>query len=76
MRELLPGLFLRPDIDFHKGLHEDLFCFVVEIAAGEERARFFQDFLKTSGILEQLEQLGIAEGDTVRMYGLAFDYYK
>lgn len=37
---------------------------------------FFQNFLKTSGILEDLEQAGIKEGDTVRMYGLAFDYYK
>ncbi|MCI9254365.1 MAG: DUF1967 domain-containing protein, partial [Lachnospiraceae bacterium] len=24
----------------------------------------------------QLEALGIEEGDTVRMYGLSFDYYK
>ena len=37
---------------------------------------FFQNFLKTSGILEELEQAGIEEGDTVRMYGFAFDYYK
>ncbi|MBS5064750.1 MAG: GTPase ObgE [Hungatella hathewayi] len=37
---------------------------------------FFQNFLKTSGILEKLEQAGIEEGDTVRMYGFAFDYYK
>lgn len=37
---------------------------------------FFQNFLKTTGILEELEQAGIQEGDTVRMYGLAFDYYK
>lgn len=37
---------------------------------------FFQNFLKTSGILEELEQAGIQDGDTVRMYGLAFDYYK
>ena len=36
---------------------------------------FFQNFLKEQGILEQLEQLGIKEGDTVRMYGLCFDYY-
>ena len=33
-------------------------------------------FLKESGILEELEALGIEEGDTVRMYGLSFDYYK
>lgn len=37
---------------------------------------FFQNFLKDNGILEQLEALGISEGDTVRMYGLSFDYYK
>ena len=37
---------------------------------------FFQKFLKENGILEQLEELGISEGDTVRMYGLQFDYYK
>ena len=37
---------------------------------------FFQRFLRDQGILEELEKLGIQEGDTVRMYGLAFDYYK
>lgn len=37
---------------------------------------FFQKFLKQSGILKDLEQAGISEGDTVRMYGLEFDYYK
>lgn len=37
---------------------------------------FFQKFLKENGILAQLEELGIQEGDTVRMYGLQFDYYK
>ncbi|MCI8280454.1 MAG: GTPase ObgE [Lachnospiraceae bacterium] len=37
---------------------------------------FFQKFLKEQGILESLEQAGIQEGDTVRMYGLSFDYYK
>ncbi len=37
---------------------------------------FFQRFLRDQGILEELEKLGIQEGDTVRMYGLSFDYYK
>ncbi|MEG1362712.1 MAG: GTPase ObgE [Lachnospiraceae bacterium] len=37
---------------------------------------FFQRFLRTEGILDQLEALGIQEGDTVRMFGLTFDYYK
>ncbi len=37
---------------------------------------FFQKFLKQQGILKELESMGIQEGDTVRMYGLEFDYYK
>ena len=42
----------------------------------EKGFQFFNKFLKDSGILEQLEEMGIEEGDTVRMYGLQFDYYK
>ncbi len=42
----------------------------------EKGFMFFQKFLQTSGIVEELEALGIREGDTVRMYGLQFDYYK
>lgn len=42
----------------------------------EKGFEFFQKFLKSNGILEELEQLGIQDGDTVRMYGLEFDYYK
>ena len=37
---------------------------------------FFQNFLKNTGILKDLEAAGIRDGDTVRMYGLQFDYYK
>lgn len=37
---------------------------------------FFQKFLKETGILDELERLDIKEGDTVRMYGLVFQYYK
>ena len=37
---------------------------------------FFQKFLKTSGVLEKLEEAGIVDGNTVRMYGHEFDYYK
>lgn len=37
---------------------------------------FFQKFLKTSGVLEKLEEAGIEDGNTVRMYGHEFDYYK
>ena len=42
----------------------------------EKGFAFFQRFLKETGILEQLEEAGIQEGDTVRMYGHVFDYYK
>lgn len=42
----------------------------------EKGFAFFQRFLKDTGILEELEQAGIEEGDTVRMYGLHFTYYK
>ncbi len=42
----------------------------------EKGFTFFQNFMKDNGILKKLEALGIQEGDTVRMYGLQFDYYK
>ena len=37
---------------------------------------FFQKFLREQNILKELEERGIEEGDTVKMYGYAFDYYK
>ena len=37
---------------------------------------FFQRFMKEQGILKELEQLGIQDGDTVRLYSLEFEYYK
>lgn len=42
----------------------------------EKGFAFFQKFLKDTGILDELEAAGIQEGDTVKMYGLQFDYYK
>lgn len=42
----------------------------------EKGFAFFQKFLKEGGILQELEEAGIVEGDTVRMYGFDFDYYK
>ncbi len=42
----------------------------------EKGFAFFQRFLKDTGILEELEKAGIQEGDTVRMYGLTFDYFR
>lgn len=37
---------------------------------------FFQRFMKEQGILDELENRGIQDGDTVRIYGHEFDYYK
>jgi len=42
----------------------------------EKGFQFFQDFLKKKGILDELEKLGIQDGDTVRLYGLSFEYFK
>lgn len=42
----------------------------------EKGFAFFQKFLKEAGILEKLEEAGIQEGDTVKMYGLQFEYYR
>lgn len=37
---------------------------------------FFQKYLREKGIIDALEKAGIKEGDTVKIYGLEFDYYK
>ena len=37
---------------------------------------FFQKFLRENNIIDELEKLGVEEGDTVDLYGLQFDYYK
>ena len=42
----------------------------------EKGFMFFQNFMKDNGILEELENLGIKDGDTVKIYGHQFDYYK
>ena len=42
----------------------------------EKGFAFFQKFLKDTGILKELEELGIQDGDTVQLYELEFDYYK
>ena len=42
----------------------------------EKGFTFFQNFMKDNGILDRLEELGIKEKDTVRIYGWEFDYFK
>lgn len=42
----------------------------------EKGFMFFQNFMKENQILDQLEELGIEEGDTVALYDLHFEYFK
>ena len=42
----------------------------------EKGFAFFQRFLHNTGIIKELKDKGIKDGDTVRMYGHAFDYYE
>lgn len=42
----------------------------------EKGFEFFQNFMKLNGILDELEALGIADGDTVKIYGFEFEYFK
>ena len=37
---------------------------------------FFQKFMKDNGVLDELEALGIQDGDTVKVYYHEFEYYK
>ncbi|MBQ8923556.1 MAG: GTPase ObgE [Lachnospiraceae bacterium] len=76
-----------PELPFEVWKDEEDNCFRVEgpriermlgytNLESEKGFAFFQNFLKENGILEQLEALGITDGDTVKLYGLEFDYYK
>ncbi len=42
----------------------------------EKGFTFFQNFLKENEIIDRLEELGIAEKDTVRMYDLRFEFIR
>lgn len=42
----------------------------------EKGFAFFQKYLRDKGIIDELENKGIKEGDTVKIYDLEFDYYK
>lgn len=42
----------------------------------EKGFAFFQRYLREKGIIDALEEKGIKEGDTVKIYDLEFDYYK
>ena len=42
----------------------------------EKGFAFFQKFMQEQGILDELAKMGVEEGDTVRVYGHEFEYYK
>jgi len=42
----------------------------------EKGFAFFQRYLRDKGIIQALEDEGIEEGDTVKIYDMVFDYYK
>ncbi len=42
----------------------------------EKGLAFLQKFIEQNGITQMLEDLGCQEGDTVRMYGHSFEFYK
>ena len=67
-----------PDLPFEVSYNEEDDVYVIEgpriermlgytNLESEKGFEFFQKFLKTNGILDQLEALGIGEGDTVRI---------
>ncbi|MCR4605874.1 MAG: GTPase ObgE [Eubacterium sp.] len=41
----------------------------------EKGFKFFQDFMVKNGIIDELKELGLEEGDTVRLYGWQFEYF-
>ncbi|MEG0456720.1 MAG: GTPase ObgE [Oscillospiraceae bacterium] len=41
-----------------------------------ESLQYFQRVLRTSGIIDKLEEMGINEGDIVRIYNFEFEYIK
>ncbi|HPD01448.1 MAG TPA: GTPase ObgE [Acetivibrio sp.] len=41
-----------------------------------ESLQYFQRTIKRKGIVEELENMGIQEGDTVKMYDLEFEYFR
>lgn len=41
-----------------------------------ESLQYFQRAIKRKGVVEALEEMGINEGDTVKMYDIEFDYVK
>ena len=41
----------------------------------EKGFNFFQNYMKQQGIIDRMKELGLSEGDTVRVAGMEFEYY-
>ena len=41
-----------------------------------ESAQYFQRLIRKKGLVDELERLGIQDGDLVRIYETEFEYYK
>ncbi|MCQ4727228.1 GTPase ObgE [Anaerotignum faecicola] len=81
--------FIEPDIDkepFEIEIYDGNYYVVtgvgVEKMIGytnidtEKGFAFFQKYLREKGIIDALEEKGIKEGDTVKIYDLEFEYFK
>jgi GTP-binding protein len=87
-QEFFPETMIRDDEDaFTVSYDKDTAEYVIEgpkiekmlgytNLESEKGFAFFQKFLADNGILDELEKLHIGEGDTVRMYGYSFEYYR
>ena len=40
-----------------------------------ESSQYFQRIIRKKGLIRKLEEMGIQENDTVRIYEIEFDYY-
>ncbi len=68
-------------IEVHNGIYYVEAEWLAKIMAGinyndYESMNFFQRVLRTNGIIEKLEEMGIKEGDTVSIYDFEFDFVK
>lgn len=87
VREYEPELTQLPEEPFNVYYDGDKEAYIVEgpriermlgytNLESEKGFQFFQRFIKTSGIEDELIKLGIEDGDTVCIYDLFFEYYK
>ena len=41
-----------------------------------ESVQYFQKIMEKKGIFQRLKDMGVQDGDTVRLYDLEFEYYE